>query len=362
MNDTTAQAHPLVAVGCYAAADQPGIYFFRLDERSGALTACGAYAGIVNPSFVLAHPNRRWLYAVSETSQRDDGAAGAVWALRYEGQPPTVEPLNQQPSGGDHPCHLLLDESGRWLLVSNYSSGALGVLPILDDGALGAITDLVQHHGRSVDSERQEGPHAHSAIFTPDQRYVIVADLGLDQLLLYAFDPEAGKLSAHVQTDTRPGAGPRHMVFDPSGRRLYVANELNNTVSVYDYDADHGALRERQTLATLPDDAGHSQVADIHIAPGGHRVYVSNRGHNSIAVFEVEADGELTHSAIRPCGGDWPRNFALAPCERWLLAANQYSGDVVTLPLLADAQALGDPVARTTVDKASCIAIVATDE
>lgn len=331
---------------------------FRFDGATGALVAGGSYAGIANPSFLVAHPNRRWLYAVSETDQQRDGAPGSVWALRFGREPPVIQPINQRPSGGDWPCHLELDLSGRWLLVSNYSSGTIAVLPILPDGALGELADPVQHHGRSVHPQRQEGPHTHSAAFAPDNRFVIVADLGLDRLLVYAFDPATGKLAAHASMHTRPGAGPRHIAFHPSGRRVYVANELDNTVSAYDYDAAQGLLRERQTLDTLPAGAPENTVAHIRVSPSGQRVYVSNRGHNSVAVFDVEADGRLARIAVCSCGGDWPRHFALAPGDRFMLVANQYSGDVSVLPLLAGPHAIGAPVARAAVTQASCVQFV----
>jgi 6-phosphogluconolactonase len=343
-----------VLAGGYAAADQPGIHAFGFDAASGALSPRGTFAGIVNPSFFVAHPSGRWLYAVSETSQQD-GAGGAVWALRAEREPWALHPLNQRASGGDHPCHLALDAAGRWLLVSNYSSGTVGVLPVLADGSLGEMTDLAQHRGSGSNPQRQEGPHAHSAAFTPDQRFAIVADLGLDRLFVYAFDPSAGKLNAHAHADARPGAGPRHLAFHPSGALLYVANELDSTVSVYDYDASSGALHERQALETLPAGAPENSVADIHIAPDGSRLYVSNRGHDSIAVFDVAADGRLERRAVRPCGGRWPRNFALAPGGEFILVANQYSDEVAALPLLDGEQAIGEPVARVAVGGASCV-------
>jgi 6-phosphogluconolactonase len=345
-------------VGSYAPADQPGIYAFRFDDATGALTAYGSFAGVANPSFLAVHPNRRWLYAVGETSQQDDGARGSVWALRFEHTPWSMQPINQRPSGGDGPCHLLLDSAGKWLLASNYGSGSVGVLPVLADGSLGEMTDLVQHHGASAHPERQAGPHAHSAALSPDERFVIVADLGIDQLLVYLFDHAAGKLGTHTHTSTRPGAGPRHMAFHPSGQYLYVANELDSTVTMYGYDATVGALHERQTLDTLPPGAPESAVADIHISTSGQRLYVSNRGHDSLAVFDVGTQGRLTPVAFPSCGGASPRNFALAPGGRFVLAANQHSGDLSVLPLLAGSEAVGTVVARADVAKASYVGFV----
>src|SRR5579883_463958 len=173
-------SHYTLYLGSYAAAQQPGVYAFTLHAETGELSAQGSFAGITNPSFLTTSPHGEYIYAVSETCMQQDGVPGSVWALRYAREPWTLEPLNQQASGGDLPCHLAIDATGRWLLVSNYGSGTVSVLPIQEDGALGALTDCVQHEGRGPRADRQEGPHAHSATFTPDQRSVIVADLGID--------------------------------------------------------------------------------------------------------------------------------------------------------------------------------------
>ncbi len=345
-------------VGGYAPADHPGIHACTFDDATGELTVRGSFAGIVNLSFLISHPNGRWLYAVSETNQQKDGTPGAVWALRLTRESWRIEPINHQMSGGDWPCHLEINATGQWLLVSNYGSGTVSVLPILPDGALGEMTDLIQHHGSGPNPERQEGPHAHSATFAPDQRFVIVADLGIDALKVYEFDSSAGRLLAPTHISTRPGAGPRFKVFHPSGQYVYVNHELDNTVVVYDYDAASGMLRERQIVGTLPPSTPGSAIADIHISPAGDRLYVSNRGHDSISIFEIEADGRLARLAIRPCGGRCPRAFAITPSSRFLLVANQESDEVVVLPVLGGLEALGAPIARALVPGASCVHFV----
>ncbi len=343
----------LVFVSGYALPDQAGIYAFHFDQATGALAQASEWAGANNPSFVVVHPAQPLLYAASETAA-DDGTPGSVWALRLEDDGTSFVPINHQASGGDHPCHLALDATHRWLLVSNYSSGSVGVLPVENDGGLGAMTDLVQHEGNGPNAERQAGPHAHSATWTPDNQFVIVADLGIDQLVVYAFDHQAGKLAPHKQIQTRPGAGPRHLQFHPDGEHVYVANELDNTVAVYRYDGT-GNLHEQQVLSTLPPGAPANTVADIHIAPDGSRVYVSNRGHNSIAVYDVGADGQLTPVAIVPCGGDTPRNFALAPGGGWLLVANQGSNGVAVLPLNDGPDPIGAEIGHAIVKQPSCV-------
>ncbi|HEY3992607.1 MAG TPA: lactonase family protein [Ktedonobacteraceae bacterium] len=349
--------HYQLYLGSYAEATQPGIYAFTFDGASGQLSANWSFAGIVNPSFVALHPNKRWLFAVSETSTHKEGRAGEVWALDLpaQGTEDQARQINHRSSNGDWPCHLSLDASGRWLLVSNYQSGNVSVFPILENGALDEVTDNVQHHGHGPNPERQEGPHTHSTIFTPDQRFVIVADLGLDQLVIYAFDAEHGQLSEHARVRCEPGSGPRHMTFHPNDQHFYVSHELNNTVVVYDYDADQETFSERQTLETVPPGTGKNQTADIHIAPTGDRLYVSNRGNNSIAVYAITEDGLLEKPILSPCGGHWPRHFALAPAGRFLIVANQYGNDITVLPLHAPTQTLDKPCARIALSGASCV-------
>jgi 6-phosphogluconolactonase len=345
-------------VGGYAPADQPGIQAFDFDEATGALAALSSFAGIFNPSYLALHPAQPWLFAVSETAQVASGVGGHVWALRFDRATLALQAVNHQATAGDWPCHLLVDSTGKWLLASNYGTGSVGVFPIRPDGSLGGMTHLVQHAGSSVNQQRQEAAHAHSTCLTPDNRLLIVADLGLDQLVLYQLDTGSGKLLPHGRAGARPGAGPRHMAFHPGGRWLYVANELDSTVSVYDYDAGGGTLAEVQSLATLPPGAPENYVADIHLAPDGARLYVSNRGHDSLAVYSVGGDGRLALLAVPPCGGNWPRNFALSPGGGWVLAANERSGTVTVLPVEAGGAELGAPRPGATAAGASCIQFV----
>ena len=343
----------LMVVGGYAKATEPGIQAFEFDHATQVLSPQGSFSGIVNPTFLTLHPGQPWIYVVSEASTGSDGN-GSVWALRYETDSWTFEAINHQSSGGAGPCHVVTDRSGAWVIVSNYGGGSVSVLPVNADGSLGAMTDHHQHHGSSAHPERQNGPHAHSAIFSPDERWVIVADLGIDQLLVYAFDGQTGTLTPHGQGEARPGAGPRHMVFHPQGNLLYVANELDNTVAAYAFDAGQGTLDARQIIDTLPADAPLSYVADIHLTADGTHLIVSNRGHNSLAVFAIGDDGALSLVAIPSCGGDWPRNFAIAPSGSAVLVANQRSGTVAALPLVDDA-IVGTPASTTPVPGVSCI-------
>jgi len=342
----------------YVTAEQPGIHSFLFDEATGELTASGSFTGINAPSFIVVHPNRRFLYAVSETGQDSHGTLGEVWAFHFEREPFNIQPLNHQTTSGDWPCHLQLDRTGHWLLVTNYGTGSAGIYPLHEDGSIGKMTDFVKYHGKGPNAARQESPHTHSSIFTPDNRFAIIVDLGIDQLAIYQFDISTGKLLPYSSVNTRPGAGPRHLAFHPNGKWLYAANELDSTVTLYDYDNATGALYERQSLSTLPSNSPENLVADIHISASSQRVYVSNRGQNSIAVYDVGEDGSLMLVAIPECGGNWPRNFALAPGGQFMLVANQNSNEVCVLPILEGTESLGDPVARASIPGASCIQFV----
>jgi len=354
----------------YAREDQTGIHAFQFDQSSGSLRQLGSFAGIANPSFIILHPNGRWLYAVSETAQVSDGMPGGVCALTIEQNPFSARILNRQPSGGDWPCHLRLDTSGNWLFVANYGTGSASVFPVLENGSLGPMSDRVQHNKEALikgqNPQRQERSHVHSVTLSPDNQFALVADLGIDQIVTYRFDQQLGKLTHHAETHTQPGAGPRHLAFHPNGRWLYVTNELDNTVVLYDYDLKDGTLKERQTVSSLPpiapgaiSDNGtlENTLADIQISASGKRVYASNRGHNSLAVFDVGDDGRLTLLSTPSCGGNWPRNIALAPGDKFLLAANQYSNELCVLSILTGPGELSAPVARTDVAGASCIQV-----
>lgn len=346
----------LVLVGGYAPAAQPGILFCTFDSAHGVLTKRGAASGITNPSFLALHPNGEWLFSVSETSAAD-GAPGGVAALRLARTTGTFTLTNTQPSGGDWPCHLCLDVSGRWLIVSNYGSGSVRVFPIGADGALGEATDHVQHQGRGPNAQRQEGPHAHSATPMPDGEQLLVADLGTDQLMMYELNADDGTLARTGAVIVPAGAGPRHITFSADGRQLFVATELGNTVVRYRYDAANGTFAIQQEISTVPTDAPTSYVADIHLSPDDTRLYVSNRGHNSIATYTIGPDGALALAGVTPCGGDWPRNFAVSPDGRWLLVANQYSGDIAVLPI--DANGLPGPaIAQIPVPDASFVQFI----
>jgi 6-phosphogluconolactonase len=349
-----------ILVGSYAPAHEPGISVFSFDESAHTLQLGVAFAGVRNPSFLAVDPARRHLYAVSETGLGSDGTCGAVHAFRIERERGSFDlvPLNHRSTGGDHPCHLAIDATGRWIVASNYGSGDVAVFPIEPDGSLGEIVALVRHAGSGPRADRQGGPHAHSAIFPADNRFLLVADLGIDRIVTYAFDPTDGSVDRHGELAASPGAGPRHMAFHPDGSHVMVVNELDSSVTLYRYDATSGALNAPQTLSTLPDGVTESTAADIRLAPSGSYAYVSNRGHDSVAVFAFDPQHGLLRTAVRPCGGEWPRGLGVAPEGGHLIAANRHSNEIVVLPLRAAGSDIGEPVARAGVAQPSCVVFV----
>jgi 6-phosphogluconolactonase len=329
----------LVYVGTYTGPKSQGIYLFRLEpERSAVsqnitLAPLGLAATTASPSFLELDPKRRLLFAVNEISEFERQRTGSVSAFSIDRAKGTLTLINQRPSMGTGPCHLVLDRNGRHLFVANYGSGSVSVLPVAADGTLGAASDVVQHTGRSVNPERQQGPHAHCVSVDRANRFLFVCDLGLDKVLVYRFDARTGKLTPNdpAFAQLKPGAGPRHMVFRPDGRFAFVVNELTSTVTAFSYDANAGALREVQTVSTLPEHfTGANTCAEVDVHPSGRWLYVSNRGHNSVVLFDIDsANGTLTYVEEQGTGGLTPRHFGIGPEARYLAVGNQGSDTIL---------------------------------
>lgn len=313
-----------------------GIFVYEMDPATGRLERMKGIESGPNPSFLALHPGGKYLFAVNETLN-SFASSFAVDATETG-----LVLINHEATRGAHACYASVDPSGRWLLASNYSSGSLVVFPIGLDGRLSPNTDLVQHKGHGPNKQRQEIAHAHSIRFDPSGRFVLAADLGIDSVLVYRLDPERGKLVGNhpAGMEARPGAGPRHMEFDRGGSFLYVANELDSTVTVCSWDAVSGTIEPLETLSTLPGDfSGENTAADIHRTPSGEYLYVSNRGHNSLAGYQIDAEnGRLKLIGIFSCGGNWPRNFAIDPAGKYLLVANQYSNNLVVFQIGANGE------------------------
>jgi 6-phosphogluconolactonase len=312
-----------------------GIYVASFDAGTGRVGEPRLAAESENPSFLALHPTRPLLYAVNEVGTFEGEDAGSVSAFAVDPASGDLRPLGRQSSKGGSPCHLAVDRSGRHVLVANYGGGSVASLPLRPDGGLGPASSFVQHQGAGGDPRRQKGPHAHMVATDPANTVALVADLGLDKVLLYRFDPRVGHLSPSDPPDARlaPASGPRHFAFSPDGRDLYVFNEITVTVTAFRYQ--DGRLTEYQTISSLPagvQPGAPDSAAEILVHPSGRFVYASNRGPDTLTVFARDpATGRLTRVEDVPSGGKSPRSFGIDPSGRWLVAVHQRSesGQVV---------------------------------
>ncbi len=348
-----------VYVGTYTGGKSKGIYRLELNPATGELKEVGATGGVNNPSFLAIHPSQRFLYAVGEVADFDGGKGGGVSALSIDPKTGELTLLNQQSSVGSGPCHLVVDKLGKNVLAANYGGGSVCVLPIGADGRLGKASSFVQHQGSGADPKRQEAPHAHSINLDSANRFAVAADLGLDKVLVYRFDAQKGTLEPNdpPATSVKPASGPRHFAFHPDGRHAYVINEMNCTVTAFDYDADKGVLKEIQTIATLPRPvAPGDSTAEVQVHPSGKFLYGSNRGHNSIAIFTIDPDsGKLTAVGNRSTEGKTPRNFGIDPSGTFLLAANQDSDSIVVFRIDPKTGALAPTGHKLEVPMPVCV-------
>jgi 6-phosphogluconolactonase len=321
-------------IGTYTSkTTSKGIYAYRFNAENGQLSPLGAAAESVDPSFLAVHPNGKYLYAVNEIANFNGGTGGAVSAFAINAKTGALKFLNQVPTRGAGPCHLSIDKTGNYVLVANYDGGSIASFPVHDDGTLGTAAGFVQHSGSGPDKERQEGPHAHWIGTSPDNRFALAADLGLDQVLVYGFDSSKGLFTPLLSgsAKVKPGAGPRHLAFNPNGKFAYVLSEMDSSVTVFSFQEKTGAFTSLQTISTLPKDfSGPKQAAEIAVHPSGKFLYASSRGHDSIAVFAIgEKKGTLTSLGQILTGGKTPRHFAIDPTGTYLLAENQDSDNIV---------------------------------
>jgi 6-phosphogluconolactonase len=324
----------LVFVGTYTTkTESKGIYAYEFDADTGKLTPKGVAAETPDPSWVAVHPGGKYLYAANEA-----GKASTVSAFAVDVKSGKLTLLNQMPSLGEDPCYLSFDKTGKYVLVANYSSGTIAVFPILADGRLGEHTALVKDQGAmGPNKKHQEGPHAHWIETSPDNRFVLVADLGLDEVLVYKFDATSGTLTPNEPAFARlkAGSGPRHAVFYPNGKFVFAVSELSSTATSFAYDVKKGTLKETGTASTLPPGfSGRNDVAETAVHPNGKFLYVSNRGNDSIAILSIDAGNRtLAPAGGIPTGGKEPRHFAIDPSGKYLLAENQFSNNIVVFKI-----------------------------
>ncbi|HEY4208774.1 MAG TPA: lactonase family protein [Puia sp.] len=318
-------------VGTYTKDNaSKGIYVYQFNAATGDAKLIST-AATENPSYLAVASGEKFLYAANETGGKEPGAVSAFAFDKTSGQ---LKFLNKQSSGGADPCYVSVDAHRKWVMVANYSGGSLSALPIHADGALGALTQQIQHTGSGPNKERQEKPHVHSVTFTPDAKYLIAADLGLDKLSIYRFNANASTTPLTAARDSaqqaEPGSGPRHISFYPGKPFVYLMTEMGGAVDAFHY-AD-GKFKELQHVSSLPVGfKGDIGSADIHVAPKGKFLYASNRGDaNSLAIYSIDtASGKLTLKGFESAQGKTPRNFVIDPTGHWLLVANQRSDNVV---------------------------------
>ncbi len=320
-------------IGTLTTGDQGGIYRAEFDTQTGNLRLLKRAVAVKNASFLATDANSTSLYATCESEQFTGSQGGALAAFRIDADSGSLTFLNDQSSGGGIPCHVTIDRQGRFALVANYAAGNVAVVPIVDGGRLESAVSVVQHRGSSIHEVRQSAPHPHSVTLDPSNRFAFVADAGIDRIVVYRFHSDSGELTAEPSADFQaaPGAAPRHLAFHPSGKMAVVINELNSTLILLRYDAETGKFSAAQTLPTLPTSfAGENLTADVLFHPRGAYVYGSNRGHDSLAMFAVDAAKmQLTSLGQHPAGGRMPRSFCIDSSGKFLLSAQQDSDTVV---------------------------------
>lgn len=357
---TAAAEAPVVFVTSFASGEKGSINAYQLQTATGSLKPLHRTTGVENPFFIAVSRDRRFLYSIhAKTFGGKEPEQVAAYAL--EGRTGRMTLLNRQSTRGTASCYLDVDATGKTVLVANYSTGSVASFPAKADGSLGEAVSFFQHAGSSVDLPRQKGPNAHSFVVSPDNRFALAADLGIDQILSYRLDAATAKLTPNQPPFTKapPGAGPRHLVFHPNGKHVFVINELKNSVTRFDYATATGALTERETISTLPVDfTGRSYCADLKITPDGKFLYGTNRGHDSIAAYRIGEDGRLTPLGIEPSLGKGPQNLLITGDGKLLLCANMPGNNLAVFRIDAATgglKSVGEPLA---VPSPSCIRLL----
>ncbi len=347
--------------GTYTGGKSEGIYVYKFNSADGSYKEV-SHIKASNPSFVAISPDEKYVYAVHENGNNDNG--GEVSVFSFDKEKGQLSFINKQLTGGDHPCYVEVDKTGKWIFAGNYSSGTLSVLPVNADGSLGAATTQIKHTGSGKNKDRQEKPHVHCTKISPDNKWLFVPDLGIDKVMIYAFDATTGKLTPAPQpfAATEPGAGPRHLTFHPNQKFAYLIEELTGHVVVYEYQ--NGALKQVQRTSTLPlGKKGFAGSADIHVSPDGKFLYASNRGDfNDIAIYKVNPkNGKISIIGFQPTLGSGPRNFNLDPSGNYLLVGNQNSNEIVIFKRNSKTGLLTDSGKRIAVGKPVCLKWISTE-
>ena len=351
---------PLVFITAFAPGDEGAIHAYHMNPNTGQLTLAHKTTDVEHPFFIAISPDNRFLYSIHAPGQFGGEQYEQVASYALKGRTGSLRLLNRQSAMGSAACYLDVDSTGQTVLLANYTTGSIASFAVQTDGSISKATTFVQHNGSSINETRQEGPHAHSIVVSPDNRFVYVADLGLDQILGYRLNDSGAQLIPATQPFVRtiPGAGPRHLTFHPNKQHMYVINELANSITAFDYNSNNGLLIERQTLSTLPDDfEGTSHCADLKITTDGQFLYGTNRGHDSIATYRLDDKGAMTLLRIETSLGSSPQNLAITRDGKFLICANMGGNNVIVFDIdsvTGKITPVGNPLAITGP---SCILI-----
>ncbi len=341
-------------VGTYTGGKSEGIYVYKFNSENADYKEI-SHIKTSNPSYLTISPDEKYVFAVQENGK--DGNGGQVSAFSFDKEKGTLTLINTQPTRGDHPCYVEIDKTGKWLFAGNYSSGNLSIFPVENDGRLGEPSATISHSGSGPNTQRQAGPHVHCTVISPDNKHLLVADLGIDKIMIYAFDASTGEAVPGGQAfaKSQPGGGPRHIVFHPNGKLVYLVEEISGHVSTYRYE--DGRLEFLHRSSTLPrGQAGSAGSADIHVSPDGKFLYASNRGDfNNIAMFKLDKKGKPGILGFQSSLGKAPRNFNFDPTGNYLLVGNQDSDEIVVFQRNKKTGLLTDTQKRIAVGKPVCI-------
>jgi 6-phosphogluconolactonase len=343
-------------VGTYTGGKSEGIYVYKFNSEDGSFKSI-SHAHTSNPSYLVISPDQQYVYAVHEDAG-NGGKGGEISAFSFDKKTGVLTYINKQPTNGDHPCYVDIDKTGKWIVAGNYSSGSLSVIPVMAGGGLGSEVKHIQHEGSGINKQRQEKPHVHCTLFSADNRFLFVPDLGIDKVMIYAFDEKTGTLTPAKQPFAKSvdGAGPRHITFHPNNKYAYLVEELSGTVVAFSYKK--GELKPIQRISTMPvGDTTYPGSADIHVSPDGKFLYASNRStSNNIAIYKLDPkNGKLTFISHQSTLGNGPRNFNFDPTGDFLLVGNQNSDQIVIFKRDKTTGLLTDSGKRMDVGKPVCL-------
>lgn len=336
------------------------IFLVEMNPERGVFTVVDSFPGAAGPSYLAFPSDRQFLYSIDKRRPDAGSEEMSVSAFRVDPRTGALTMLNSRSSGGDGPCHVCCSSDGRLLFAANYTSGNIAVFPLSESGEIEPASCVVQGEGSGPDPARQDGPHAHQVMLDPRENYLLVPDLGADRILIFRVDHEAGTVAPNpVQPflELEPGAGPRHLVFHPSGKLLFVVNELNATVTVCRYDGSSGTLTRLQSVRTVEESYhGTAYPAAIRMDPGGNYLYASTRGEvSSLAVFSLGEDGSIARIQVVEDVPGWPRDFNIDPSGRYLIVAGERSGTLELFHIDPESGTLSRTGIRTSLPAPGCI-------